>query len=39
MLGYVLKRLLLAIPTLFAVLTIVFVLARVLPGDPARWPG
>src|SRR5713101_3459128 len=36
MLGYILKRLLLAVPTLFAVLTIVFVLARVLPGDPAR---
>ena len=36
MLGYVLKRLLLAIPTLFAVLSIVFVLARELPGDPAQ---
>src|SRR5262249_42772150 len=36
MAGYILKRLLLAIPTLFAVLTIVFVLARVLPGDPAQ---
>src|SRR5260221_12175323 len=36
MLGYILKRLILAIPTLFAVLTIVFVLARVLPGDPAQ---
>src|SRR6267154_1092690 len=36
MLGYILKRLLLAVPTLFAVLTIVFVLARVLPGDPAQ---
>src|SRR6185437_5420849 len=36
MLGYIVKRLLLAIPTLFAVLTIVFVLARVLPGDPAQ---
>src|SRR5438045_8453904 len=36
MLGYILKRLLLAIPTLFAVLSIVFVLARVLPGDPAQ---
>ena len=36
MLGYILKRLLLAIPTLLAVLTIVFVLARVLPGDPAQ---
>src|SRR6266536_2483636 len=36
MLGYILKRLFLAIPTLFAVLSIVFVLARVLPGDPAQ---
>ena len=36
MVGYILKRLLLAVPTLFAVLTIVFVLARVLPGDPAQ---
>jgi len=36
MLGYILKRLLLAVLTLFAVLTIVFVLARVLPGDPAQ---
>src|SRR6266480_3938531 len=35
MLGYILKRLLLAVPTLFAVLSLVFVLARVLPGDPA----
>jgi peptide/nickel transport system permease protein len=35
-LGYIVKRLLLAIPTLFAVLSIVFVLARVLPGDPAQ---
>jgi len=36
MFGYILKRLLLAIPTLLAVLSIVFVLARVLPGDPAQ---
>jgi ABC-type dipeptide/oligopeptide/nickel transport system permease component len=36
MLGYIIKRLLLAVPTLFAVLTIVFILARVLPGDPAQ---
>ena len=34
--AYALRRLLLAVPTLFAVLTIVFVLARVLPGDPAQ---
>lgn len=32
---FVLHRLLLAIPTLFAVLTIVFLIARVIPGDPA----
>ena len=36
MLGYILKRLLLAIPTLFAVLSIVFVLARVLNRDAGR---
>jgi peptide/nickel transport system permease protein/glutathione transport system permease protein len=34
MLRFVLKRLLLAIPTLWAVLTTVFVLVRVVPGDP-----
>lgn len=35
MLGYVTKRLLLAVPTLLLVLTIVFVLVRIVPGDPA----
>lgn len=35
MIGYVLKRLLLAIPTLFAMLTMVFVLVRLVPGDAA----
>lgn len=35
MFRFVLKRLLLAIPTLFAVLTIIFLLMRVAPGDPA----
>ncbi len=34
MLLFVAKRLLLAIPTLWAVLTLVFVLVRVVPGDP-----
>ena len=34
MLRFILKRLLLAIPTLIAVLTVVFVLVRVVPGDP-----
>ncbi|MFC4275938.1 ABC transporter permease [Achromobacter aloeverae] len=32
---YALKRLLLAIPTLLGVLTIVFVIVRIAPGDPA----
>lgn len=32
---YVLRRLLLSIPTLLAVLTIIFLLVRVVPGDPA----
>jgi ABC-type dipeptide/oligopeptide/nickel transport system permease component len=35
MLKFIFKRFLLAIPTLLAVLTIVFVVARVIPGDPA----
>ncbi len=34
MLRFILKRLLLAIPTLVAVLTLVFFLIRVVPGDP-----
>lgn len=34
MLQFILKRLLLAVPTLVAVLTVVFVLVRVVPGDP-----
>lgn len=33
---YVLKRFLLLIPTLFIVLSIVFILLRLAPGDPAR---
>ncbi|MEX1019695.1 MAG: ABC transporter permease, partial [Litorilinea sp.] len=36
MLKYMFRRLLLAIPTLWAVLTLVFVIVRVLPGDPAQ---
>jgi ABC-type dipeptide/oligopeptide/nickel transport system permease component len=32
--GYLLRRLLLAVPTLLGVATIVFVLLRVVPGDP-----
>lgn len=35
MIGYALRRLLAAVPTLLAVLTLVFVLVRVVPGDPA----
>lgn len=35
MLQYLLKRLALAIPTLLLAMTAVFVLARVVPGDPA----
>jgi peptide/nickel transport system permease protein len=36
MLGYIFKRLLLAIPTLFLVALIVFFLIRLIPGDPAQ---
>jgi len=36
MLQYLVKRLLFAVPTLLAVLTVVFFIARVLPGDPAQ---
>jgi len=32
---YIIKRLLLAIPTLLAMLTVIFVLVRLVPGDPA----
>ncbi len=35
MLAHIIRRLLLAIPTLFVVLTIIFVIVRVAPGDPA----
>ncbi|MEZ4506115.1 MAG: ABC transporter permease [Thermomicrobiales bacterium] len=35
MLRFIVKRLLLGIPTLLAVLTIIFLLMRVAPGDPA----
>lgn len=34
MIRFVAKRLLLALPTLWAVLTLVFILVRVVPGDP-----
>ena len=35
MIWYVIKRLLAAVPTLLAVLTVVFLIVRVIPGDPA----
>ncbi len=35
MIFYVIRRLLAAVPTLLAVLTLVFVLVRIVPGDPA----
>ncbi len=35
MIVYVVRRLLAAIPTLLAVLTLVFVIVRIVPGDPA----
>jgi ABC-type dipeptide/oligopeptide/nickel transport system permease component len=36
MLQYIVKRLLLAIPILFAVVTLVFFVVRMAPGDPAQ---
>jgi ABC-type dipeptide/oligopeptide/nickel transport system permease component len=36
MLRHILRRLLLAIPTLLVVVTIIFLIVRVIPGDPAR---
>ncbi|MGN6579335.1 MAG: ABC transporter permease [Bordetella sp.] len=35
MMRYTIKRLLLAVPTLWAMLTAVFILVRLVPGDPA----
>jgi ABC-type dipeptide/oligopeptide/nickel transport system permease component len=35
MLTYIIKRLLVAVPTLLAVLTVVFFFVRIAPGDPA----
>ena len=34
--GYVAKRIFLFIPTLFLVTALVFLLLRIIPGDPAR---
>lgn len=36
MLTYVVRRLLIAIPTLFGVVTMMFIIVHLLPGDPAR---
>lgn len=36
MLAYTIRRIVIAIPTLLVVLTIVFVLVRIAPGDPAE---
>src|SRR5579859_150012 len=36
MLRYVLQRLALSVPVLLSVVTIVFLIVRVLPGDPAQ---
>ena len=35
MILYIVRRLLGAVPTLLAVLTLVFVIVRIVPGDPA----
>ncbi len=35
MLAYITRRFILAIPTLLAVLTLIFIIVRILPGDPA----
>jgi ABC-type dipeptide/oligopeptide/nickel transport system permease component len=36
MIQYTVRRILLAIPVLFAVLIVTFVLARSIPGDPCK---
>ncbi|MGH7761449.1 MAG: ABC transporter permease [Candidatus Dormibacteraceae bacterium] len=36
MITYIVRRVLIGIPTLWGVATVVFVMARLLPGDPAR---
>ena len=37
MIGYILQRLLLLVPTLLGVVTVVFLLLRLIPGDPAEF--
>jgi peptide/nickel transport system permease protein len=36
MVTYVVRRILLAVPTILGVVTVVFIVVRLLPGDPAR---
>ncbi len=36
MIGYIIRRILISIPILLAVLTLVFLIVRVAPGDPAQ---
>ncbi len=36
MIQYTIRRILLAIPVLLAIITVTFILARVIPGDPCR---
>lgn len=36
MVEYTLRRVILALPVLFAILTVTFILARVIPGDPCK---
>ena len=35
MTGYIIRKILIAIPTIFVVVTIIFLMMRVVPGDPA----
>ena len=36
MIQYTIRRILLAIPVLLAIITVTFILARIIPGDPCR---
>jgi len=35
MIGYIIRKILIAIPTIFVAVTIIFLMMRVIPGDPA----
>jgi len=35
MIGYIIRKILIAIPTMFVAVTIIFLMMRVIPGDPA----